>query len=95
MARVTGHAPSTIHRIWQAFGHQPHRLESLKLSSDPMFVETVRDIVGLYFSPPERAVVLCVDEKSQIQALDRTQPGRPMRPGQAEQRTHDRALRGP
>ena len=67
MARAVGYAPSTIHRIWQAFGLQPHRSETFKLSSDPLFVEKVRDIVGLYLSPPERALVLCVDEKSQIQ----------------------------
>ena len=72
MARSTGYAPSTIHRIWRAFGLQPHRSKSFKLSSDPFFVEKVRDIVGLYLNPPERALVLCVDEKSQIQALDRT-----------------------
>jgi transposase len=89
MARATGYAPSTIHRIWQAFGLQPHRQETFKLSSDPMFVEKVRDIVGLYLDPPDRAVVLCLDEKSQIQALDRTQPLLPMRPGQAERRAHD------
>jgi transposase len=89
MAAAVGHAPSTIHRIWRAFGLQPHRSETFKLSSDPLFVEKVRDIVGLYLSPPERAIVLCVDEKSQVQALDRTQPLLPMRPGQAEQRTHD------
>lgn len=89
MARAVGHAPSTIHRIWKAFGLQPHRAETFKLSSDPLFVEKVRDIVGLYLDPPDRAVVLCVDEKSQIQALDRTQPLLPMRPGQAERRTHD------
>ena len=89
MAKATGYAPSTIHRIWQAFGLQPHRSETFKLSTDPFFVEKVRDIVGLYLDPPERALVLCVDEKSQIQALDRTQPLLPMRPGQAERRTHD------
>ena len=89
MGREIGHAPSTVHRIWRAFGLQPHRSETFKLSSDPLFVEKVRDIVGLYLSPPERAVVLCVDEKSQVQALDRTQPLLPMRPGQAERRTHD------
>ena len=77
-----------MQRIWRAFGLQPHRVETFKLSSDPLLVEKVRDIVGLYLSPPERAVVLCVDEKSQVQALDRTQP-LPMRPGQAERRTHD------
>jgi transposase len=89
MAEAVGHAPSTIHRIWKAFGLQPHRSETFKLSSDPLFVEKVRDIVGLYLDPPDRAVVLCVDEKSQIQALDRTQPLLPMQPGQAERRTHD------
>lgn len=89
MARAVGHAPSTIHRIWKAFGLQPHRSETFKLSADPLFVEKVRDIVGLYLDPPDRAVVLCVDEKSQIQALDRTQPLLPMQPGQAERRTHD------
>lgn len=86
MAKEIGHAPSTVHRIWRAFGLQPHRVETFKLSSDPLFVEKVRDIVGLYLSPPERAAVLCVDEKSQVQALDRTQPLLPMRPGQAERR---------
>jgi transposase len=89
MARATGYAPSTVHRIWRAFGLQPHRSETFKLSTDPLFVEKVRDIVGLYLDPPERAIVLCVDEKSQIQALDRTQPLLPMRPGQAERRSHD------
>jgi transposase len=94
MAEAVGHSPSTIHRIWQAFGLQPHRSETFKLSSDPLFVEKVRDIVGLYLSPPERAVVLCVDEKSQVQALDRTQPLLPMRPGQVERRTHDYTRHG-
>jgi transposase len=89
MARATGYAPSTIHRIWQAFGLQPHRAETFKLSSDPFFVDKVRDIIGLYLAPPDRALVLCVDEKSQIQALDRTQPLLPMRPGQPERRSHD------
>ena len=89
MAKEIGNAPSTVHRIWRAFGLQPHRVESFKLSSDPLFVEKVRDIVGLYLLPPAHAVVLCVDEKSQVQALDRTQPLLPMRPGQAERRTHD------
>jgi transposase len=89
MARATGHAPSTIHRIWQAFGLQPHRSERLELSTDPHFVEKVRDVVGLHLDPPAHAVVLCVDEKSQIQALDRTQPLLPLRPGQVERRTHD------
>jgi len=94
MARAVGYAPSTIHRIWRAFGLQPHRSETFKLSNDPLFVEKVRDIVGLYLSPPDRALVLCVDEKSQIQALDRTQPLLPMRPGQAERRTHDYTRHG-
>ena len=89
MARATGYAPSTIHRIWKAFALQPHRSETFKLSTDPLFVEKVRDIVGLYMAPPARALVLCVDEKSQIQALDRSQPLLPMRPGQPERRTHD------
>src|SRR5215831_1031364 len=94
MARAVGHAPSTVHRIWQAFGLQPHRIETFKLSTDPLFVEKVRDIVGLYMTPPEKALVLCVDEKSQIQALDRTQPVLPMRPGQAERRSHDYTRHG-
>lgn len=94
MAAAVGHAPSTIHRIWRAFGLQPHRSETFKLSTDPLFVEKVRDIVGLYMAPPERAMVLCVDEKSQIQALDRTQPLLPMRPGQAARRSHDYARHG-
>jgi transposase len=94
MARTTGYAPSTIHRMWRAFGLQPHRTESFKLSSDPLFVDKVRDIVGLYMAPPQRALVLCVDEKSQIQALDRSQPVLPMRPGQAERRTHDYTRHG-
>jgi transposase len=80
---------SAIGRIWSAFVLQPHRVETFKLSSDPLFIEKVRDIFGLYMNSPERAVVLCVDEKSQIQALDRTQPLLPLRPGQAERRTHD------
>ncbi len=94
MAQAVGYAPSTIHRIWRAFGLQPHRSETFKLSSDPLFVEKVRDIVGLYLAPPDRALVLCVDEKSQIQALDRTQPLLPMRPGQIERRTHDDTRHG-
>src|SRR5262245_842908 len=85
---------STVTRIWRAFGLQPHRTETFKLSPDPLFVEKVRDIVGLYLDPPERAWVLCVDEKSQIQALDRTQPLLPMRPGQPERRTHDYVRHG-
>lgn len=89
MARASGLSVSTVHRIWRAFSLQPHRSETFKLSTDPRFVEKVRDIVGLCLNPPERALVLCVDAKSQIQALDRTQPLLPLRPGQAERRTHD------
>ena len=89
MAGETGLSHTTIWRIWGAFGLQPHRVETFKLSSDPHFVDKVRDIVGLYLSPPDRALVLCVDEKSQIQALDRSQPVLPMLPGAPERRTHD------
>jgi transposase len=89
MARASGLSISTVQRIWRAFGLQPHRLETFKLSTDPDFVAKVRDVVGLYVSPPEHAIVLCVDEKSQIQALDRSQPLLPMRPGQPARRTHD------
>ena len=78
-----------ISRTWRAFGLQPHRSETFKLSNDPLLVDKVRDIVGLYLNPPEHAAVFCVDEKPQIQALDRTQPILPMRPGQVERRTHD------
>ena len=94
MAKATGHSHMTISRIWQAFGLQPHRSETFKLSPDPLLVPKVRDIVGLYIHPPEHAVVLCVDEKSQIQALDRTSPLLPLRPGQAERRTHDSKRHG-
>jgi hypothetical protein len=79
----------TISRIWQAFGLQPHRTETFKLSPDPQLIEKVRDIVGLYMNPTDHALVFCVDEKSQIQALDRTQPLLPSRPGQLERGTHD------
>jgi transposase len=89
LAKVTGLSRMTISRIWRSFGLQPHRSETFKLSPDPQLIEKVRDIVGLYMNPPDHAMVLCVDEKSQIQALDRTQPLLPMRPGQAERRTHD------
>jgi transposase len=89
MAKVSGLSISTVQRIWRAFGLQPHRLETFKLSTDPQFVAKVRDVVGLYVSPPEHAIVLCVDEKSQIQALDRSQPMLPMRPGQSARRSHD------
>jgi transposase len=94
MAEATGLSQSTIGRVWRAFGLKPHRSDTFKLSNDPYFVEKVRDVVGLYMAPPERAIVLCVDEKSQIQALDRTQPLLPMQPGQAERRTHDYARHG-
>lgn len=89
MARETGLSQTAVSRIWRAFGLQPHRQETFKLSSDPLFVEKVRDIVGLYMDPPLMAMVLCVDEKSQIQALDRTQPLLPLAPGTPERRTHD------
>jgi transposase len=89
MARACGLSISTVQRIWRAFGLQPHRLETFKLSTDPDFVAKVRDVVGLYVSPPAHAIVLCVDEKSQIQALDRSQPMLPMRPGQPARRSHD------
>jgi transposase len=79
----------TISRIWRAFGLQPYRTDTFKLSPDPLLIEKVRDIVGLYMNPPDHALVFCVDEKSQIQALDRTQPLLPLRPGQLERRTHD------
>ena len=89
MAAEVGLNQTAVHRIWKAFGLQPHRSESWKLSKDPQFIEKVRDVVGLYLNPPERAVVLCVDEKSQIQALDRTAPILPMLPGVPERATHD------
>ena len=85
---------SAISRIWRAFGLKPHLTETFKLSPDPLFVDKVRDIVGLYVNPPEGALVLCVDEKSQIQALDRTQPVLPLRPGLPERRTHDYVRHG-
>jgi transposase len=94
MAEACGLSQSSVSRIWRAFALQPHRAETFKLSKDPLFIEKVRDIVGLYLHPPERALVLCVDEKSQIQALDRTQPLLPMRLAQPERRTHDYARHG-
>ena len=94
MARHSGISTASVGRIWRAFGLQPHRAATFKLSTDPLFVDKVRDIVGLYLNPPDRALVLCVDEKSQIQALDRTQPLLPMRPGQIERRSHDYHRRG-
>jgi len=89
MARATGMSQSAVSRIWRAFALKPHQLESFKLSTDPLFIEKVRDIVGLYLNPPEAAVVLCVDEKSQIQALDRTAPILPLLPGTPARATHD------
>ena len=94
MAKRTGVSQSTVSRVWRAFGLQPHRAETFKLSTDPYFIEKVRDVVGLYLHPPEGALVLCVDEKSQIQALDRTQPLLPMSLGYPEQRTHDYVRHG-
>ncbi|WP_396214414.1 IS630 family transposase [Gemmatimonas sp.] len=94
LAKKTGLSQSTVSRMWRAFGLQPHRVETFKLSTDPQFIEKVRDLVGLYLAPPDRALVLCVDEKSQIQALDRTQPLLPMKPGQVERRTHDYVRHG-
>jgi transposase len=93
MARQSGLSQSTISRIWRTFGLKPHLVDTFKLSKDPQFIEKVRDVVGLYLDPPERAIVLCVDEKSQIQALDRSAPVLPMMPGMPERRTHD-YLRG-
>jgi len=89
MAAATGYSQSSVSRIWRAFALAPHRSETFKLSTDPLFIEKVRDIVGLYLHPPARALVLSVDEKSQIQALDRTAPMLPLRPGQVERHTHD------
>src|SRR5712671_2118681 len=89
LAAKTGLSQSTVSRIWRAFGLKPHRAEGFQLSSDPLLIDKVRDIVGLYLDPPHHALVLCVDEKSQIQALSRTQPVLPMRVGQLERRTHD------
>ncbi len=94
MAKAVGLSQTAIVRIWHAFGLQPHRSETFKLSTDPLFIDKVRDIVGLYLDPPERAIVLSVDEKSQVQALDRTQPLLPLNPGQAERHTHDYVRNG-
>ena len=88
-AKAAGVSRSTVQRIWDAHGLQPHRITTFKLSKDPAFVEKLTDVVGLYLNPPDKAVVLCVDEKSQIQALDRTQPGLPMKPGRRGTMTHD------
>jgi len=94
LARELGLSQTAIVRIWHTFGLKPHRHETFKFSTDPFFVEKVRDIVGLYVAPPDRAIVLCVDEKSQIQALDRTQPAQPLLPGRAEKASHDYARHG-
>jgi hypothetical protein len=89
MAQKAGLSQNAIVRIWHAFGLQPHRVENFKFSKDPQFVEKVRDIVGLYMNPPDRAIVLCVDEKSQVQALNRTQPMLPLAPGVPVRQSHD------
>lgn len=89
MAQAAGLTQTAVVRIWHAYGLQPHREETFKLSTDPLFIDKVRDVVGLYLQPPERALVLCVDEKTQVQALDRTAPLLPLRPGQPERHTHD------
>jgi transposase len=94
MARRCGLSQTAVSRIWRAFALQPHRVETFKLSKDPLFIEKVRDIVGLYLNPPDKALVLCVDEKAQIQALDRTPPLVPLRPGQVERRTYDYTRHG-
>src|ERR1044071_650093 len=89
MARLHHVSPPTVRRLWQAHGLQPHRTKNFKLSKDPAFVEKLRDVVGVYLNPPDKAVVFCADEKSQIQALDRTAPILPLRPGIPAQQTHD------
>ena len=94
MARAVGMTQTAVVRIWHAYGLQPHREETFKLSTDPLFVDKVRDVVGLYLAPPERALVLCVDEKTQVQALDRTAPMLPLGPGQPARRTHDYVRHG-
>src|SRR5437762_1173420 len=94
MAAATGMSQSAISRIWRAFGLKPHQTETFRLSPDPQFIDKVRDIVGLYLNPPEAAVVLCVDEKSQIQALDRTAPILPLLPGVPARQTHDYVRNG-
>ena len=94
MAEASGLSQTAIVRIWRAFGLQPHRTETFKLSTDPLFIDKVRDIVGLYMDPPDRAIVLCVDEKSQVQALNRTQPILPLRPGIPRRQTHDYVRHG-
>ena len=94
MARRSGLSRSTIGRLWRRFELKPHVQDTFKISTDPLFIEKIVDVVGLYHNPPEKAVVLCVDEKSQVQALDRSQPVLPMMPGMPERRTHDYARHG-
>lgn len=94
MAAETGLSKSTVGRIWKSFGLKPHQVDTFKISNDPQFIDKVRDVVGLYLDPPEKALVLCVDEKSQIQALDRSAPVLPMMPGMPERRTHDYVRHG-
>jgi transposase len=94
LAAELGLSQTAVSRIWRAFGLKPHLSETFKLSTDPFFVEKVRDVVGLYMAPPERAIVLCVDEKSQVQALDRSQPSQPLLPGRAEKASHDYVRHG-
>jgi len=94
MAKATGLSQNAVWRIWKAFGLQPHRTKTFKISEDPLFIEKVRDVVGLYMNPPDNALVFCVDEKSQVQALDRTQPLLPMEPWQVERHTHDYVRHG-
>jgi transposase len=94
MAAACGLSPATVHRVWRAFGLRPHRVETFELSSDPGLVEKVRDIVGLYLAPPDRALVLCVDEKTEMRAVERTRPLLPMRPGRAERRTSNYTRHG-
>ena len=94
MARAQGVSRNTVHRVWRDHGPKPHLTASFKLSRDPKFVEKLTDVVGVYLTPPQNAVVLCVDEKSQIQALDRTQPGLPLKPGRCGTFTHDYVRHG-
>jgi hypothetical protein len=92
MAKASGLSVSSVQRIWRAHGLQPHRVRQFKLSNDPQFVDKLRDVVGLYIDPPAHAIVLSVDEKSQIQALDRTQPGLPLKKGRAGTRPCENAI---
>lgn len=94
MAKAAGLSQTAVSRIWRAFSLQPHRTETFELSTDPLFIDKVRDVVGLYLSPPDKAIVLCVDEKSQVQALDRSQPLLPLQPGRPERHTHNSARHG-